>query len=107
MRLFIFEAIVDGFGPFEFNFATRLSQDPVQSDVFIAQIIDNIVDVLRSPDAGAALSVAGHADRDDTAGRSHIDRLAVEGNNPTTRSKKSCLTCERRSSSVRIRPQDS
>src|SRR5262249_27767523 len=85
MQLFIFEAIVNGFGPFEFDLATRLSQDAAQSDLFIAQIIDNIVDVLRSPDVGAALSVSGHADRDDTAGRSHIERLAVEGNSSDQR----------------------
>ena len=32
---------------------------------------------------------------------------AIKGANSTTRSKKSCLTCERRSSSARIRPRDS
>jgi hypothetical protein len=32
---------------------------------------------------------------------------AIKGANSTTRSKKSCLTCERRSSSARIRPKDS
>jgi hypothetical protein len=31
----------------------------------------------------------------------------LKGANSTTRSKKSCLTCERRSSSARIRPKDS
>src|SRR5262249_5505839 len=32
---------------------------------------------------------------------------AIKGANSTTRSKKSCLTCEPRSSSARIRPRDS
>ena len=32
---------------------------------------------------------------------------AIKGANSTTRSKRSCLTCERRSSSARIRPKDS
>ena len=41
-------------------------------------IVTAIADVLNSPNAGAALSVARHADRDDTAGRSHIEHLAVE-----------------------------
>jgi hypothetical protein len=78
MQLFIFEAIVNGFGSGEVDLATRLAQDPAQASVFNSEIIDNIVDVLRSPDAGAALSVAGHADRDDTAGLSHIQHLAIE-----------------------------
>lgn len=78
MQLFIFEAIVNGFGSGETDLATRLAQDPVQAALFNSQIIDNIVDVLRSPDAGAALAVAGHADRDDTAGLSHIQHLAIE-----------------------------
>jgi hypothetical protein len=78
MQLFILEAIVDGFSSGEFDFANRLAADPLQSAAFTSAIIDNIVDVLRSPDAGAALSVAGHSDRDDTVGRSHIEHLAVE-----------------------------
>jgi len=78
MQLFIFEAIVDGFGANETDLPTRLAQDPAQAAVFTSQIIDQIVDVLRSPDAGAALSVAGHADRDDTVGLSHIQHLKIE-----------------------------
>src|SRR5262249_39633245 len=79
MQLFIFEAIVNGFGSGEVDLATRLAQDPAQASVFNSKIIDNIVDVLHSqPDAGAALSVAGHADRDDTAGLSHIQHLKIE-----------------------------
>ena len=77
MNLWIFEATVDGFGPFEFDLATRLSEDPSQNND-LQTIIDNIVDVLRSQNAGGALSIAGHADRDDTPGRSHIESLAVE-----------------------------
>jgi hypothetical protein len=79
MQLFILESIVDGFGSGETDFATRLAADPIQASNFNTKIIDNIVDVLRSqPNAGAALSVVGHSDRDDTPGRSHIDHLAVE-----------------------------
>jgi hypothetical protein len=77
MNLFISEAIIDGFGPFEFDLATRLNEDPAQKPD-LDTIIANIVDVLHSPNAGASLSVAGHADRDDTPNRSHIEHLAVE-----------------------------
>jgi hypothetical protein len=77
MELFISEATINGFGPFEFDLATRLDEDPAQR-TDLDTIIANIVDVLNSPNAGASLSVAGHADRDDTPGRSHIEHLAVE-----------------------------
>lgn len=78
MDLFIFEATVNGFKSGEVDLATRMNQDPVQGAEFISSIIDNIVDALRSPNAGASLSVAGHSDRDDNTARSHIEKLAVE-----------------------------
>jgi len=78
MDLFILEATVDGFKSGEVDLETRMNQDPAQGAFFIGTIIDNIVDALRSPNAGAALSVSGHSDRDDNTARSHIEKLAVE-----------------------------
>ncbi len=91
MDLFIHEAIINGFGAFEFDLPTRLSAadvDPAEKARFLA-IIDAIVDVLNAPNAGAALSVAGHADGHDVAGLSHIERLAVEKNSSVERMKSS------------------
>jgi hypothetical protein len=89
MDLFIHEAIINGFGAFEFDLPTRLNAadvDPAEKARFLA-IIAAIVDVLNSPNAGAALAVAGHADRHDVAGLSHIERLAVEKNSSVERMK--------------------
>lgn len=77
MDLFIFESIVDGFGDGEVDLATLFNREPAKRDAFILEIVDNIVDVLRSPNAGAALSVAGHADRYDVTSN-HIQCLAAE-----------------------------
>jgi hypothetical protein len=72
-------AVVDGFGSGDIDFAARLgaSAQSVQDGVNI-EIVENIVSILRAGNAGGSLSVAGHADRDDTPGRSHIDCLASE-----------------------------
>lgn len=75
----VFEFVVDGFGSGETDFAVRLSQDLLMKQIFTERIIDNIVDVLASPDAGAVLSVAGHADRVDTPGLTHVQCLVQEG----------------------------
>jgi hypothetical protein len=79
MQISIGDAVIDGFGSGEFDFATRLnaSDQSVQDELNI-EIVENIVSILRSANAGGSLSVAGHADRDDTPGKSHIDCLASE-----------------------------
>ena len=72
------EFTVDGYGSGETDFLVRLSQDGIMQQLVIDTIIDPIVAVLASGDDGAVLTVAGHSDRVDTAGLSHIDRLAQE-----------------------------
>lgn len=77
MDLYIYEWTVNGFADGEFDLQTLFNRAPEKQDPFIAAIIDPIVDVLRTPNVGAALSVAGHADRYD-ATSNHIQCLAVE-----------------------------
>ena len=72
------EFTVDGYGSGETDFLVRLSQDGIMQQLVIDTIIDPIVAILASGDDGAVLTVAGHSDRVDTAGLSHIDRLAQE-----------------------------
>jgi hypothetical protein len=84
MQLTIFESILDGFNDGEFDLASLFAREPAKQDDFVAQIIDNIVDVFNTPDAGASLSLAGHSDRYD-ASSNHIQCLGVESAASTNR----------------------
>lgn len=77
MQLTIFESIMDGFNDGEFDLASLFAREPAKQDDFVTQIINNIVDVLHTPDAGASLALAGHSDRYD-ASSNHIQCLSVE-----------------------------
>jgi hypothetical protein len=78
MQVSVFEFVVDKFASGETDFLPRLDSDPFIRQAFIDEIIVPIVNVIRSVNDGAMLTVAGHSDRVDTPGLSHFNCLAQE-----------------------------
>jgi len=77
MDLYIYESTIQGFRDGEFDLAALFNRVPSEREKFINEIIKPIVQVLRTPNVGAALTVAGHADRYDVI-NDHKQCLPVE-----------------------------
>jgi hypothetical protein len=75
----ITEAIVDGYGPEQPDFLTRLNEADFLTQVgFDTQIIQPILAVLETTDQSAVLTITGHSDRVDTEGLSREQRRQLE-----------------------------